>query len=131
MKEPALVLVVDDYAESREICSEYLQFLGYRVACAADGLEAIEKAYELGPDLILMDLSLPKLDGWEATRRLRADARTQHIPIVALSAHVLESERHRAMEAGCATMITKPVLPRDLAAEVRKQLAATHPEESE
>ena len=73
----------------------YLQFSGFRVAEAANGLEAIEKTRELMPDIILMDLALPKMDGWEATRRLKADERTRHIPIVALTGHALGRTRRR------------------------------------
>jgi two-component system cell cycle response regulator DivK len=119
-----LVLVVDDVAHGREIFAEYLEFRGFRVATAEDGLEAMDKAYELLPDLILMDLSLPGLDGWEATRRLKQDDRTRHIPIIALTAHALASAHDRAMEVGCDAVVTKPCIPKDLEAEVRRQLAA-------
>lgn len=118
----ALVLIVEDYAEGREICAEYLTFRGYRVATAEDGREALEKAFSLAPDLILMDLSLPHMDGWETTRRLRQDARTRSTPVIALTAHALASARTRALEAGCDEVVTKPVIPRDLEAVVRRQL---------
>ena len=118
-----LVLIVDDVDHGREICSEYLAFRGFRVATAADGQEALDKAFELLPDVILMDLSLPKIDGWEATRQLKQDARTRAIPVVALTAHALASAHDKAMEAGCDAVVTKPCLPRDLEAEVRRQLA--------
>src|SRR6185503_15571707 len=78
-----LVLIVDDYAEGREVCAEYLAFRGFRVATAEDGMDALDKTRALHPDVILMDLSLPRLDGWEASRRLKADASTRHIPIIA------------------------------------------------
>jgi CheY-like chemotaxis protein len=117
-----LVLIVDDYAEGREICAEYLAFRGYRVATAEDGLDALEKTGSLLPDVILMDLSLPRLDGWEASRRIKADARTRHIPIIALTAHALSSARERALDAGCDSVVTKPCPPRDLEAEVRRRL---------
>lgn len=117
-----LVLVVDDYLEAREICAEYLGFHGYRVVTAEDGEEALTKAFELIPDVILMDLSLPRLDGWAATRRLKDDPRTQAIPIVALTGHALSTERERALEAGCDDVITKPVVPRDLLAQVQHLL---------
>lgn len=117
-----LVLVVDDVAHGRDICSEYLEFRGFRVATAADGQEALDKAFELLPDVILMDLSLPKIDGWEATRRLKQDDRTRDIPVIALTAHALVSHHEKAREVGCDSVVTKPVLPRDLEAEVRKQL---------
>ena len=121
---PPLVLVVDDVAHGREIFAEYLEFRGFRVATAADGLEALDKAFELLPDVILMDLSLPELDGWEATRRLKGDDRTKAIPIIALTAHALASAHDKAMAAGCDSVVTKPCIPRDLEAEVRRQLAA-------
>ena len=79
-----LILVVDDYQDAREMYAEYLQFSGFRVAEAKNGNEAVEQACSLKPDLILMDLSLPGMDGWEATRVLKADDETRHIPIVAL-----------------------------------------------
>ena len=120
--EPPLVLIVDDVDDGREICAEYLQYRGFRVATAADGLEALEKAFELIPDVILMDLSLPKLDGWEATRRLKQDERTRAIPVIALTAHAHASTHDRALEAGCDSVVTKPVFPRDLEQEVRRQL---------
>ena len=130
MSEPAgtplapLVLVVDDVAHGREIFAEYLEFRGFRVATAADGLEALDKAFELLPDVILMDLSLPGLDGWEATKRLKSDERTKSIPVIALTAHALASAHDKAMAAGCDSVVTKPCPPRDLEAEVRRQLAA-------
>jgi CheY-like chemotaxis protein len=123
-KEKApLVLVVDDVAHGREIFAEYLEFRGFRVATAEDGLEAMEKAFDLRPDVILMDLSLPGIDGWEATRRLKQDERTRSIPIIALTAHALASAHDRAMEVGCDAVVTKPCIPKDLEAEVRRQLA--------
>jgi CheY-like chemotaxis protein len=123
MSLPPLVLIVDDVDHGREICAEYLEFRGFRVATAVDGLEALDKAFELLPDVILMDLSLPGIDGWEATRRLKGDARTRDIPVVALTAHALASAHDRAKEAGCDSVVTKPCLPKDLEAEVRRQLA--------
>ena len=119
-----LVLVVDDVDHGREICSEYLEFRGFRVATAADGQEALDKAFELLPDVILMDLSLPGIDGWEATRRLKLDERTRAIPIIALTAHALAAAHDKAREVGCNAVVTKPCLPRDLEQEVRRQLDA-------
>ncbi|HVT61716.1 MAG TPA: response regulator [Thermoanaerobaculia bacterium] len=119
-----LVLVVDDMEDGREICAEYLAFCHYRVATAEDGLEALEKAYELLPDVILMDLSLPRLDGWEATRRLKSDARTRSIPVIALTAHALKDAQDTALEAGCDAVVTKPCVPKELELEIRRQLQA-------
>ncbi len=122
-----LVLVVDDVEEGREICAEYLSFRGYGVAAAEDGFDAIEKATALRPDVILMDLSLPGMDGWEATRRIKEDARTRHIPVIALTAHALPSAHEKAREAGCDAVVTKPCLPQDLVLEVERQLEKSTP----
>lgn len=129
--ESPLVLVVDDVDHGREIFAEYLEFRGFRVATAADGLEALEKAFELRPDVILMDLSLPGIDGWEATRRLKLDARTRDIPVIALTAHALASAHDKAREVGCNSVVTKPCLPSELEQEVRRQLAARTTEEGD
>src|SRR6185369_4043503 len=118
----ALVLVVDDYEDAREMYAEYLQYSGFRVAEARTGVEAMEKAFELVPDLILMDLSLPVMDGWEATRRLKADARTKAIPVVALTGHALAGHSEGARKAGCDAFVTKPCLPDALVLEVRRVL---------
>jgi CheY-like chemotaxis protein len=123
--EGPLVLVVEDYQDAREMYAAYLQFSGYRVAEATNGLEAIEKTIELMPDIILMDLALPKVDGWEATKRLKSDERTKHIPIVALTGHALAGFAEGAREAGCDSFVTKPCLPDALVAEVRRMLAST------
>jgi two-component system cell cycle response regulator DivK len=117
-----LVLVVDDYTDAREMYADFLVFSGFRVAEARDGSEALEKALEIGPDIILMDLSLPGLDGWEATRRLKQDPRTRDIPIVALTGHALAGDRATALKAGCDSFITKPCLPADLVVEIRRML---------
>jgi two-component system, cell cycle response regulator DivK len=119
-----LVLVVEDYQDAREMYAAYLQFSGYRVAEAANGLEALEKARELLPDIILMDLALPKMDGWEATRRLKADALTRHIPVVALTGHALAGHAEGARQAGCDAFVTKPCLPDALVAEIQRMLEA-------
>ena len=111
-----LVLVVEDYQDAREMYAAYLQFSGYRVAEASNGLEAVEKARELLPAIILMDLALPKMDGWEATRLLKADERTRNIPIVALTGHALAGHAEGARQAGCDAFVTKPCLPDALVA---------------
>ena len=123
--QPApLILVVDDYQDAREMYAEYLQFSGFRVAEARNGNEAVDQAFALGPDLILMDLSLPGMDGWEATRRLKADERTRHIPVVALTGHALAGASEGARKAGCDSFVTKPCLPDDLVVDVRRMLNA-------
>ena len=119
-----LILVVDDYQDAREMYAEYLQYSGFRVAEARNGNEAVEQAFALRPDLILMDLSLPGKDGWEATRELKADERTRHIPIVALTGHALAGASDGAKKAGCDSFVTKPCLPDDLVVEVRRMLNA-------
>lgn len=116
----SLVLVVDDYADAREMYCEYLEFSGFRVAEARNGLEALEQAFALRPDLILMDLSLPAMDGWEATRRLKADARTRDIPVIALTGHALTGFSAGAKQAGCDAFVSKPCLPDALVAEVER-----------
>jgi CheY-like chemotaxis protein len=121
--EPPLVLVVDDFEDNREMFAEYLELSGFQVAQAITGREALDQAFQLVPDVILMDLSLPELDGWEATRRLKADPRTRHVPVIALSGHALADHAREAKEAGCDAFLTKPCLPEALVAEVRRQLA--------
>jgi two-component system cell cycle response regulator DivK len=123
-----LVLVVEDYQDAREMYAAYLQFSGYRVAEAANGLEALEKTRELMPDIILLDLALPKMDGWEATRRLKADERTRHIPIVALTGHALAGHAEGARQAGCDAFVTKPCLPDALVTEIQRMLAVRRSE---
>jgi CheY-like chemotaxis protein len=117
-----LVLVVEDYQDAREMYAAYLQFSGYRVAEATNGIEAIEKTNELLPDIILMDLALPRMDGWEATRRLKANEKTRHIPIVALTGHALAGHAEGARLAGCDSFVTKPCLPDALVAEIQRML---------
>ena len=117
-----LVLLVDDYADAREMYAFYLARRGYRVEEAGDGHEALAKAVGLTPDIILMDLSLPGIDGWELARILKGDTRTVAIPIVALTAHALNGEQERALDAGCDAFVTKPCLPQALAAELERVL---------
>jgi CheY-like chemotaxis protein len=121
-KKP-LVLVVDDYADVRERYSEYLSYSGYRVAEAKNGAEALAKAFEILPDVILMDDSLPAMDGWETTRRLKADRRTRGIPVVALTASNSASYIDRALHAGCDGWLTKPCRPEQLVGELERILS--------
>jgi CheY-like chemotaxis protein len=122
-----LILVVDDYEDAREMYAEYLRFSGFRVAEARNGNEALEQAFALTPDLILMDLSLPGMDGWEATRQLKSDERTRDIPVVALTGHALAGASEGARKAGCDSFVTKPCLPDDLVVEVRRMLRLDDP----
>jgi CheY-like chemotaxis protein len=107
------ILLVEDNEMNRDMLWRRLQRRGYEVVLAMDGQNGVEKAKAEAPDLVLMDMSLPILDGWEATRRLKADTATQHIPIIALTAHAMSSDREKALEAGCDDYDTKPIeLPR-------------------
>jgi CheY-like chemotaxis protein len=115
-----LVLVVDDFSDAREMYGEYLRFCGYRVAEAQNGVEAIDQAISLKPDVILMDLSMPIVDGWEATRRLKADKRTKDIPVVALTGHAMSGQADGAKGAGCDIVVTKPCLPQELVKQIRR-----------
>ena len=107
-REAPLVLVVDDFQDNREMFAEFLLISGFRVAEAATGQEALEQAFALIPDVILMDLSLPGLDGWEATRRLKS-SEIRSVPVIGLTAHAMSGDREKAMEAGCDDYDTKPV----------------------
>ena len=107
------ILLVEDNEMNRDMLSRRLQRKGYEVILALDGGQGVALAQERAPDLILMDMSLPVLDGWEAARRLKAQAETQAIPIIALTAHAMEGDRVKALEAGCDDYDTKPIeLPR-------------------
>lgn len=119
-----LVLVVDDYQDAREMYAEYLKASGFRVVEARTGFEAVAKARELLPDCILMDLSLPGIDGWEATRQLKADKQTTQIPVVAVTGHASELASRDARAAGCTSYVLKPALPDAVVAEVRRALMA-------
>jgi two-component system cell cycle response regulator DivK len=116
------VLLVEDYPDAREMYTEYLQFSGFDVVQAGNGVEALQRAADTIPDIILMDLSLPVMDGWEATRRLKADTRTASIPVVALTGHALACMSEGARKAGCDAFVTKPCLPEDLVNEIRRIL---------
>ena len=109
----AKVLLVEDQEDNRDMLSRRLKKRGYEVAIAVDGAEGVEKARSEAPDLILMDMSLPVMDGWEATRILKSEDDTRSIPVVALTAHAMSTDREKAFEAGCDAYETKPIeLPR-------------------
>jgi two-component system, cell cycle response regulator DivK len=118
-----LILVVDDVGDNREMYAEFLEYEGYQVAQARTGVEALALAQTVAPALIVMDLSMPGMDGWEATRRLKADARMKSIPVLVVSAHALRGTEDRAREAGADGFLTKPCLPEDLSAKVAAMLA--------
>jgi CheY-like chemotaxis protein len=107
--QPATILVVEDNEESRDALSRRLRRHGYHVLLAVDGRQAISVARASRPDLILMDLGLPVLDGWDATRQLKSNIATQHIPIIVLSAHAMTNDRDRALAAGGDDFDTKPI----------------------
>jgi len=103
------LLLVEDNEESRDGLSRRLQRKGYEVLTALDGRQGLEAVRAESPDLVLMDMSLPVLDGWEATRQLKADPQTRHIPVIALTAHAMAGDREKALAAGCDEYDTKPV----------------------
>ena len=103
------VLLVEDNEMNRDMLSRRLLRRGFEVVVAGDGEQGLAVAREQRPDLILMDMSLPILDGWEASRRLKADEVTRHIPVIALTAHAMAGDRDRALEAGCEDYDTKPI----------------------
>lgn len=107
------ILLVEDNEMNRDMLSRRLERKGYQVVLAMDGQSGVEMARTEAPDLVLMDMSLPVLDGWEATRRLKADVATCHIPVIALTAHAMSGDRNKALEAGSDEYDTKPIdLPR-------------------
>ena len=118
----AHVLVVEDFDDARDMYRIGLEFAGFRVDEARDGEEALRKAAALSPEIILMDLALPKLDGWEVTRRLKADPKTKGILVVALTGHALESHAREAAAAVVDAFIAKPCLPDDLVRQIQKML---------
>jgi len=107
------ILLVEDNEMNRDMLSRRLQRKGYEIVMAFDGGKGVEMSKTEKPDLILMDMSLPVLDGWEATRRIKADPETKPIPVIALTAHAMAGDRDKALEAGCEDYDTKPIeLPR-------------------
>lgn len=105
----ARILLVEDNEMNRDMLSRRLQRKKYEVSIAVDGGQGVEMARSESPDLILMDMSLPVLDGWEATRQLKSQPETRSIPVIALTAHAMEGDRDKALEAGCDDYDTKPI----------------------
>jgi CheY-like chemotaxis protein len=103
------ILLVEDNEMNRDMLSRRLERKGYEVEMAVDGRQGVDKAKTLAYDLVLMDMSLPEIDGWEATRELRADPATKELPIIALTAHAMSGDREKALEAGCNDYDTKPI----------------------
>jgi two-component system cell cycle response regulator DivK len=103
------LLIVEDNEMNRDMLSRRLQRRGYEILIATDGAEGLAATRELSPDLVLMDMSLPVIDGWEATRQLKSEEGTKMIPIIALTAHAMSGDRQRAVDAGCDDFDTKPI----------------------
>jgi two-component system, cell cycle response regulator DivK len=122
-RQRPLVLIVEDQEDLRQMYAQELTMSGFDVIQASNGADAISHTADHAPDVVLMDLSLPIVDGWEATRRLKHDERTAHIPVVALTAHDGSGELQRATRAGCDWFVPKPCQPTDLVEEVRRVLA--------
>ncbi len=120
--ETVRVLVVDDYEDNRAMYAEYLRYCGFEVEEADSGLTALDAAFAQTPSVIVMDLSMAGMDGWEATRRLKADERTRHVPVIALTGHALRHTDDEARASGCDAFLAKPCLPEDLEAKVRSVL---------
>jgi two-component system cell cycle response regulator DivK len=121
------LLIVEDNEMNRDMLSRRLQRRGYEILIATDGAEGLAATRELSPDLVLMDMSLPVIDGWEATRQLKAQPEFKAIPIIALTAHAMSGDREKALEAGCDDYDTKPIeLPR-LLGKIEALLGAKPP----
>jgi CheY-like chemotaxis protein len=116
------ILVVEDNKDNMTLITDVLSSLEYEVISAKDGEEGLQVAKAEKPDLILMDLSLPRMDGWTATRQLKADTELAHIPVIALTAHAMIGDRERALAAGCDDYISKPINIRELAGKLTQLL---------
>ncbi len=117
------ILIVEDNEMNRDMLSRRLERKGYSISMALDGGAGVEKAIAEKPDLILMDMSLPVLDGWEATRRVKAHPETLHIPVIALTAHAMAGDRDKTIEAGCDDYDTKPIDLARLLSKIDAQMA--------
>ena len=121
----ARILIVEDNEMNRDMLSRRLERKGYSVVIAVDGGEGVAKAASESPDVILMDMSLPVLDGWEATRRIKAGAATARIPVIALTAHAMAGDRDQTIQAGCDDYDTKPIDLVRLLGKIEAQLSRT------
>ena len=119
------ILLIEDHDMNRDMLSRRLKRKGFDVIEACDGMDGLEKASEFMPDLIMMDMSLPNLDGWEATRRIKAQPKTSHIPVLGLSAHAMSGDRQRGLEAGCDDYDTKPIDFKRLLTKIENILSAS------
>jgi two-component system cell cycle response regulator DivK len=121
------ILLVEDNEDNRIIYATALRYAGYEVFEAITGTEGVQQARAHHPDLVLMDISVPELDGWEATALLKADPATKDIPIIAVTAHALPGDEERSIEAGCDGYLAKPIPPAALIAEVDRRFGRTTP----
>ena len=121
------VLLVEDNEDNRIIYATALRYAGYEVLEAITGTEGVHRTRTQQPDLVLMDISVPELDGWEATAIIKADPSTRHIPVIAVTAHALPGDQERSMEAGCDGYLAKPIPPAVLLAEVDRRFGRTKP----
>ncbi|HYW10262.1 MAG TPA: response regulator [Longimicrobium sp.] len=122
-----IILLVEDNPDNRAIYGTILRHFGFEVAEAETGEDGVRMAREISPALILMDVAMPGMDGWEATRILKGDPETAGIPVIALTAHAMSEDRRRAEEVGCDGYLSKPVEPRRVVAEVERLLARSSP----
>lgn len=119
------ILLVEDNEMNRDMLSRRLTKRGFNVVIAVDGREGIDLTTKELPDVILMDMSLPEIDGWEATKRIKATASTKHIPLIALTAHAMAGDREKALQAGCDDYDTKPIDFQRLLEKIEKALGQT------
>jgi CheY-like chemotaxis protein len=117
---PKTILIVEDNDDNRSIYRQYLTHAGYRILEAGNGVDGIALALSERPDLVLMDISMPQMDGLTATRHLKADPVASSIPIIALTAHAMPTDADTALAAGCDAYLAKPVMPRDVRAEIER-----------
>jgi CheY-like chemotaxis protein len=121
------VLLVEDNEDNRIIYATALRYAGYEVIEAITGVEGVRQTREAQPDIVLMDISIPELDGWEATSILKADPTTRHIPIIAVTAHALPGDEERSLAVGCDGYLAKPIPPAALIAEVDRRFGRSTP----
>jgi CheY-like chemotaxis protein len=131
MRAMPKILVVEDNELNRDMLSRRLERRGYQVIVAVDGQEGVAMARSEAPDLVLMDMSLPVMDGWESTRQLKAAPETQSIPVIALTAHAMAADREKALEAGCDDYDTKPLEFPRLMAKIEALLLKARPRQIE
>lgn len=124
---PKTILLVEDNEDNRIIYATALRFAGYEVVEAVTGTEGVQRARSSRPDLVLMDISVPELDGWEATAVLKADPSTKHIPVIAVTAHALPGDEQRSLAAGCDGYLAKPIAPAKLLAEIDRRFSRPTP----